>query len=485
MWYAKILAKLILAVVVVGSLGTYLSAQDIKASLFKDADQARQEATAAQAELLAPKNFSQAMAYYNDADNDFRKEKNLDDIRKKLRAAVTYFKKAVEATKLAQVTFQNLIKMRSDAIKAKALDYAANSMKQAEAKFMDAATELENGDVNSAKKIGGNAESLYRKAELEAIKASYLNETWSLLKQADKMDVKDRAPKSLQLAEDLANKAEKELNQNRYDTDYPRSLAIQAQYEAKHAIYLASTIKKLKDSKYDFEDVLLMDEKPMHKIAAALDINAEFDQGFDKPAQQIIDSILTLQDLRQSLADRDQQISTLQERITELEGKVGTYAQEQTQLKKSIEEQAKIRQQFTSVEKTFTRDEASVLRDRNDVIIRLVGLNFDVGKSEIKPEYFSLLTKVQNAINTFPQCTVTVEGNTDSHGGDDLNLKLSQERADAVRAYLMANMPLDASRINAIGYGETKPIANNETAEGRAKNRRIDIVIHPELMASN
>ena len=484
MLYAKSLVKLMLIVVILDSAIISLSAQDIKGGLFKEADQAMQEATRAQAELLAPKNFKKAVAYYNEAESDFKKEKNLDDIRKKLRAAITYFQKAAQATKLAEVTFQNLMKMRSDALNANALDFATNSLQEAESKFAEAAEALENGDVNKAKKIGGEAEALYRKAELEAIKASYLNETWALLEQADKVDVKDRAPKTLQLAEDLANKAEKELNENRYDTDYPRSLAIQAKYEVKHAIYLASTVKKLKDSGYDFEDLLLMPEKPMQKIAAAVDINAEFDQGFDRPAQQIIDSIVTLQDLRQSLADRDQQISTLQQRISELESKVGAYAQEQTQLKKSLEEQEKIRQQFISVGKTFTREEASVLRDENDVIIRLVGLNFDVSKSEIKPEYFSLLTKVQNAINTFPQCKVTVEGNTDSYGGDNLNLKLSQERADAVRAYLMANMGLDPSRIEAVGYGETKPIANNETAEGRAKNRRIDIVIHPELMAA-
>lgn len=484
MWYAKILSKLILVVLILGSVSISLSAQDIKASLFKEADQAMQEATMVQAELLAPKNFKKAMEYYSDAENDFKREKNLDDIRKKLRAAISYFQTAAQATKLAEVTFQNLMKMRSDALNAKALDYAANSLKEAEAKFVEAAGILENGDVNKAKRTGGEAETLYRKAELEAIKASYLNETWELLQKADKMDVKDRAPKSLKRARDLASKAEKELNENRYDTDYPRSLAIQAKYEVKHAIYLASTIKKLKDSGYEFEDLLLMAEEPMHKVAATVDLNAEFDQGFEKPAQQIIDSIITLQDLRQSLSDREQQISTLQERISELEGQVGTYAQEQSQLKKSMEAQAKIREQFTSIGKTFTRQEASVLRDENDVIIRLVGLNFDVGKSEIKPDHFSLLTKVQNAINTFPQCKVTIEGHTDSHGGDDLNLRLSQERADAVRAYLMANMPLDASRIEAVGHGETKPIANNETAEGRAKNRRIDIVIHPEFMAA-
>ena len=58
-------------------------------------------------------------------------------------------------------------------------------------------------------------------------------------------------------------------------------------------------------------------------------------------------------------------------------------------------------------------------------------------------------------------------------------LGLSQERADAVKYYLIVNSKIDASRINAIGFGESKPIANNETTDGRKKNRRIDVVIHP------
>jgi outer membrane protein OmpA-like peptidoglycan-associated protein len=78
-----------------------------------------------------------------------------------------------------------------------------------------------------------------------------------------------------------------------------------------------------------------------------------------------------------------------------------------------------------------------------------------------------------------------VEGHTDSYGSDASNLNLSQERADAVKAYLLANMSMDPSRIEAIGYGESKPIANNETAEGRAKNRRIEIVIHPISLGMN
>jgi outer membrane protein OmpA-like peptidoglycan-associated protein len=473
---SKNLVKLILLMVIFCSFSIPLAAQDVRTGLFKEADAALQKAKDVQAELLSPKNYQEAMEYYNEAESDLKEGKNLEDIRRKLQAAVSYFQKAIQATQLAELTFQNLMKVRSDALNANASDYAGDSWNEAEKKFTEAAIELEDGDVNEAKKIGGEAEILYRKAELEAIKTNYLNETWALLEQADNMDVKDRAPKTLQNAKELAAQAEKELNENRYDTDKPRNLAKQAKYEAKHAIYLATTIQNLEDSDQVFEDVYLAGEGAMRQIGAALDLNVEFDEGFDKPAEQIVQHIHIYQDsttkLSQIVAEQDQ-------KIAQYEQELGGLTQERTELKKSIEAQDKIREQFTAIGKTLTREEAQVLRDGNDIIIRMVGLIFDVGKSVIKPEHFGLLTKVQNAIKTFPDCKISVEGHTDSFGSDASNLNLSQERADAVKAYILANMSMDSSRIEAIGYGESKPIANNETTEGRAKNRRIEIVIHP------
>ncbi len=73
-----------------------------------------------------------------------------------------------------------------------------------------------------------------------------------------------------------------------------------------------------------------------------------------------------------------------------------------------------------------------------------------------------------------------VEGHTDSVGNDTMNLALSERRANSVRDYLLASTILPGSQVRALGYGETRPVANNETAEGRAMNRRIDVVILPE-----
>lgn len=71
-----------------------------------------------------------------------------------------------------------------------------------------------------------------------------------------------------------------------------------------------------------------------------------------------------------------------------------------------------------------------------------------------------------------------VEGHTDSNGSDSNNLILSQDRADAVKQYLVANAGVNPEKISSIGYGEARPVSTNETAEGRTRNRRIDLVLH-------
>jgi outer membrane protein OmpA-like peptidoglycan-associated protein len=125
----------------------------------------------------------------------------------------------------------------------------------------------------------------------------------------------------------------------------------------------------------------------------------------------------------------------------------------------------------------FDPSEASLLRKGDDLILRLIGLTFPSGRATIQPDYFSLLAKVQRAIRKLPTGAITIEGHTDSIGDDRYNESLSYERAMAVKSYIVANMGLDESRITALGYGETRPIASNETKEGRAQNRRIDIVL--------
>jgi OOP family OmpA-OmpF porin len=462
--------------------------QEVKTMLFKEANISLSAARDVHADFLAPKNFGEAMKYYRDAEDQLQKAKNLDDIRKNLRESIVYFDKAIEATRLAEVTFPNSMKARMDAQNTESAKFSTKLWTEAEEKFKAAATKLEDGDVNDARDEAGKAETLYRQAELAAIKANYLDETRMLLKKAEELDVEDRAPKSLKLAQQLVQQAEKELNENRYDTDVARSMAWQANYQAKHAIYLAGAIKQMKDKDQSWEDLMLASEKPLQQIAEKSDQLALFDTGLGKTTNDIIAYIASCQnridelnhDLNFYLAKSD----LLDAQVAEMEKMYGNQVKEKSILAQQIADQAKTNELFLNMEHSFSPEEARVLREDNDIIIRLIGLNFPSAKATIEQKSFALLTKVRDAINAFPESTVSVQGHTDSFGGDAQNLQLSKDRAEAVKQYLMANSKLVVSQIEVIGYGESKPISTNETVTGRAANRRVEVVIHPAASTS-
>ncbi|HET8574397.1 MAG TPA: OmpA family protein [Edaphocola sp.] len=103
------------------------------------------------------------------------------------------------------------------------------------------------------------------------------------------------------------------------------------------------------------------------------------------------------------------------------------------------------------------------------------GILFEVNKSTIKPESMGTLNELTKLMKEHSDLKFEIDGHTDSDGNDDTNMKLSQARADAVRTRLI-KMGIDGSRLTAKGFGETKPIDSNATAEGKANNRRVEFV---------
>ncbi len=98
---------------------------------------------------------------------------------------------------------------------------------------------------------------------------------------------------------------------------------------------------------------------------------------------------------------------------------------------------------------------------------------FDTDSAVVKPEYYPEIEKIANFLKEHPDMKIEIQGHTDSVGPADYNLKLSQRRAEAVKKILVEKFGISPDRIIAKGYGETKPIAPNDTEEGRAKNRRV------------
>ncbi|HTJ43251.1 MAG TPA: OmpA family protein [Kofleriaceae bacterium] len=104
---------------------------------------------------------------------------------------------------------------------------------------------------------------------------------------------------------------------------------------------------------------------------------------------------------------------------------------------------------------------------------------FDSGKDKLKPAGKKTLAKLATILASYPDAHVRIEGHTDSQAADDFNQKLSERRAAAVAAALKAAHAPKTLVIEAVGFGETRPIADNATEEGRAKNRRVEIYIKP------
>src|SRR5690606_30130717 len=107
-------------------------------------------------------------------------------------------------------------------------------------------------------------------------------------------------------------------------------------------------------------------------------------------------------------------------------------------------------------------------------------LLFDSGKYQLKPEALAALDELATKVDAFgPDIRVTVEGHTDSVGSDAANKQLSENRARSVWDYLATKLKVPASSVKILGYGESRPIADNETEEGRQQNRRVDLLIAP------
>jgi outer membrane protein OmpA-like peptidoglycan-associated protein len=463
--------------------GQDLDADPTRDTLFAEAEAARVAAAQADAEKLAPEGFEAGTERLERASDDYQRGRSLDRIRTGLIETTRLFQEAATAAGKAKNDLRGLIEARQAAVTAEAQTLDSDRWRSAEKGFRQSAIYLERGYRDEGLEVAAAATEDYRNAELTAIKAGLLQDTRVLIERARKDRVQKNAPRTLDKAEELLARAETELENNRYDMDLPRELARQANYEARHAIYLSRYISEQKQNKRTTEDTILQLEEPLRRVAASADIVAEFDEGSGPPADQTAAYIEELRErsasLQQDLNERTRQVHALEQEVTDAYDRLGGVAEERRALTREIERQEMERQRLKDVEELFTRDQARVLRQGEDVIIRLVGLNFAVGSAEIPANGNELMVSLQTALRLFPGAGITVAGHTDSFGSDAANFDLSKRRAESVRRHLLANTRIAAARIAAVGYGETQPVASNQTPEGRARNRRIDVVIQP------
>jgi outer membrane protein OmpA-like peptidoglycan-associated protein len=144
------------------------------------------------------------------------------------------------------------------------------------------------------------------------------------------------------------------------------------------------------------------------------------------------------------------------------------------------QQQAQLRQQLLAQFSQIlqTRETARGL------IVNMSDVLFDTGQYTLKPGAREKLAKVSGIILAHPGLRIEVEGHTDSVGGDDYNMTLSENRANAVRSYLV-EQGVSGDAVSAKGFGKTMPVADNATASGRQMNRRVELVVSGEILGTS
>ncbi len=458
-----------------------------KKKFFNEANQALKKAELINAELYAPEAFSEGREYYKDAEEYYDKGEPQDS-GEELVKAIEYLNKSSEIAEKAIGQFKKQIAARRDANKVDAVKHEYEKWQEGEKYFKRAIEEFEDGDLADAREYGKKAEELYRLAELKTIETSYLGSVRKDVELIEALGGDNNAKKIFAKALKLVKKAEAQLGKQRYDNKNASELIKKASYELKHTKYIHHHIRQMKESDYEFEDLQLEAEKSISKIAKELGIEAKFDKGFEKASGALISEIQKMktkisQDERK-IASLNDTISGLGTQLSELNNTGEKLRQQSLKAQEALNRQKRKqlakKKKIRNIRATFARNEGKVLMDGDNVIIRLYGLNFPSGKAVIEPANFTLLSKVRKSFSKFRNCEVLIEGHTDSTGADALNQKLSEERAEAVRQYILANASIVPEKVNSIGFGETKPLATNETKAGQAKNRRIDVVIIPD-----
>jgi outer membrane protein OmpA-like peptidoglycan-associated protein len=176
-----------------------------------------------------------------------------------------------------------------------------------------------------------------------------------------------------------------------------------------------------------------------------------------------------LEDERRALASSAQELEHRQEQLTATN--------------QALEQEREARERAereTAAALESLRQVAQVQEEQRGIVITLSGaVLFRSGSADLLPIALQKLDQVAQTLNDHGNRTIVVEGHTDSRGSRATNERLSQQRAETVRTHLVSR-GVESNRIRAVGLGPSRPVAENNSAEGRANNRRVEIIVEPE-----
>lgn len=400
-----------------------------------------------QMDVFAPKSYSsakedsiRARAYLNSQ----RSEKETLDQVAEARA---YLKNAEKFTQLAATNMSEVVQARQDARDADADKTLKKAFSKADFRLMEVTSEIEKNDLGSVQNKRAELQASYLGLELEAIQQTHLAEARDTVSRAIKEGAEKYAPRTLAQAQKSIQDTQAYIIANRHNVSELNQMTVTTLAAANHALKITREAKNSNHS--SSEDTALQTES---------------------------DQQSALSDHRQL----SREIENTQTMVTHQKDELN---QDQKQIQSLTAEQ-RFNQEFDKARGEFTDSEALVYQQGNVLVIRLKGLEFPISQSVLASANFPLLAKVQQVIKDSGQSSIMIEGYTDSNGNKEKNQTLSSERAEAVKQYLVSNDEAKSLKIAAQGYGDQRPLASNKTAEGRATNRRVDVIIERDKKGS-
>ncbi len=423
-----------------------------------------------QLHVLAPTWFVKANSSLDAAKKGLEEGDQLSKILDDIATGRAQLVRAEDIARVSETTLPNAIKTRNLARDAGATTLG-KEYTDAEERFLNLTRAIEDNNLNYAQRNQARVAEGFRDLELRAIKVRTIGEVRRLIQEAEAKDMQKIAPQSFSAAEKKLADADAFITQNPYQKEKMHQLATEALFMARRLHVIAEQSEKF--DTMEPEQITLWAEGFHYQASESLGASDMRNQPFDKQRENIL---ATISAQRGDINFMIENTKNLQQRIASLEGKT----LEEHQEKELLLAEKRFNEKLSSIQHHFKPHEAEVYKKQNQVIIRLKTMRFPVGQSVIMPDNYDLLSKVQRAIRTFGEPDVIIGGHTDSTGSEEINEHLSQQRADAVRQYLVANETLPYEKIIAVGYGSLRPIASNATESGRATNRRIDVIITPE-----
>jgi outer membrane protein OmpA-like peptidoglycan-associated protein len=407
-------------------------------------------------EYLAPESYATALKSLESAMNAAHNNKK-DDASEAATKGLKVVDKMKKDTTSSKQLLSEVLQARERAMAAGVATLQSEKLAELDKDLKKTSALIEDGNVEKAKQRRPELLEGYTQLELTALKQGTAEQAKSAIASAKQQGAEKYAPKTLAQAEEKMALAVSILDADRTQTDKAEVQAKNARWLAERSAAITETVKDFDRRDYTMEDVVLWHQAQLSTVNEPIGGQLPFNE----PSDAVVLSLkASIEKLKSAEVDYSKQLA----------------ATEKERLAMAAKDRA-VKKQFETVQAMFTKDEANVYLQRQNVLISAHGFQFPSGVSEIQTANFPLMNKIIRAIELFPKARIEVSGHTDSTGADNINKSLSQARAEKVSKFLSEVGEIAANRITAIGYGESRPVASNKTAEGRAENRRVEIKI--------